>query len=649
MQLFTLKPGLCIIREDHHYRLMRYGIKGEPIFQDENGETWCVSAKELLRLYDRREVLIPAIQPVLGVLPVKRIANPDLSCYPKAHAEAAMRRRRILELVMDGEQQLPPDSELRERLRSATEELQDTLPCPSTSTVRRWLQAFRAAGGWAIGLLPAHRNKGRKRVIHGELEDVIKDALHELWLIREPAPIRQVHLEIGQRIKEINQYRVRSKWLPAPSQATLYRYLNDLDPEYVYTAQKGVHAARRKFRSAIGMVNAKNINSRWEIDHTPLDVLVIDEETGEVIGRPWLTIVIDRESRMVMGYVLHLLAPTMETVLHAIERAIRPKGNLLARYPSLHQDWPCCGFPLRIVPDNGAEFHAKGLISSFAEMGIEVLFPPSRSPKHKAVVERFFRTLAEDLIHTLPGTTFSNTRERDDYPSEEMACFTMSALEKILVRWIVDVYHCKPHKSLRQKSPLSRWNELQSKRSIHLPRDLDDLEVMLSSRRARVVHHYGVELSGIRYNSEELQRIAHRAGQGDRVEVRHRDELGHVWIKDPEDEVFLQVPAIDSQYIGLSRDIYEAAIAQERRMGNRDLSFESVISAYRAIRHDTQEAKKSQRMRGRRNAAAVSIDRSGAVRPELPQPIPEPIQTMLPGFDLLAAEVPVFTVTPMTP
>lgn len=649
MQRFTLKPGLCITRGDRLFRLMRYGQKGEPVFQDENGETWCIAAKEFLRLYEKRDVLIPTAQPALGIMPVKRIANPDLSCYPRAHADAARHRHKILESVLAGSDRLPPDAELRERLKCAIEELDNAVPCPGVSTVRRWFHAYRAAGGWTVALLPAHRNKGRRRAVYGELEDLVEDVLHEIRLIRESAPIRQVHLELEQRIKDLNLYRPKSERLKTPSQASVYRYLNDLDPEYVYTALHGEYAARRKFRSATGTVNARNINLRWEIDHTPLDILLVDEQTGRVVGRPWLTVVIDRESRMIMGYVLHLLAPTMETVLHAIERAIRPKGNILANYPAIQQDWPCCGFPLRIVPDNGAEFHALGLIRSFADMGIEVLFPPSRSPKHKAVVERFFRTLAQDLIHTLPGTTYSNTTKRDDYPSEERACLTMRDLESHLLRWIVDIYHCKPHKGLQGKAPLRRWNELQVHRSLHLPLDLDDLEAMLSCRRERIVHHYGVEISGIRYNSDELQRIAHRAENNCRIEVRYRDELGHVWVKDIEDEIFLQVPAVERRFVGFSRDIYEAVRADARKHGNRDFSFERMVEAYRAIRQDNGKAKQSQKMRSRRNAAAVSVDRSGADRPEIPSPIHEPVQAVLPGFDFLAVEVPIFSITPLSP
>jgi putative transposase len=47
-----------------------------------------------------------------------------------------------------------------------------------------------------------------------------------------------------------------------------------------------------------------------QIDHTLLDIIVLDEEMRLPIGRPWLTLAIDVFSRMVFGYHLSLDAPS---------------------------------------------------------------------------------------------------------------------------------------------------------------------------------------------------------------------------------------------------------------------------------------------------------------------------------------------------
>lgn len=621
MRTFILKPGLVIDSQDHIYKLARHNLQGKAVFEDDQGETLVMSRKDFLRKYEEREIHIPKDQTGLGYIPKRQVASPDLSFYPKAHADEALRRRHYLDRLVDDSGCLPENGRLRKLISVLHTELGDSKKAPSEQTVRRWQQAYRAAGTTA-GLLPQHSKKGRKNVIAGELENILENVLEEIWLKREKVPLTHVLRSLEARINDLNNYRAESQRLSIPSDSTVRRYIDCLDPEYVHREKKGKHAAAREFRSAIGTVNAKNLNNRWEIDHTPLDVLLVDDESGLVIGRPWLTVVIDRESRVVMGYLLHLLAPSLESVLRVLEIAIRPKDGLLAKFPTIKEGWPCHGMPLRIVPDNAAEFHAKNLRQGFSELGIEVLFPPSRSPKHKGAVERFFRTLAVDLIHTLPGTTFANTEERGDYPSEKLACLTRYELEKLILTWIVEIYHNKPHRSLNGKAPLQHWKALQSKRNLHLPADLDDLEAVLSIRAEREVFHYGVEISGIKYNCEELQRIYKKSVKACRIEVRYRDDLGHIWVKDQEDEVFIKVPAVDGRYVGMSRDLYQEARKQVKKNGSRTVSFEKMNAAYHSIRESAKEAKKSQKMRLRRNAAAISMDRGGNARNECAQESP---------------------------
>ncbi len=41
-----------------------------------------------------------------------------------------------------------------------------------------------------------------------------------------------------------------------------------------------------------------------QIDHTPLDIEIVDDEFREAIGKPHLTLAIDVFSRMIVGYYL---------------------------------------------------------------------------------------------------------------------------------------------------------------------------------------------------------------------------------------------------------------------------------------------------------------------------------------------------------
>jgi putative transposase len=495
-----------------------------------------------------------------------------------------------------------------DKLKEIAKKIGDSC-APSICTIRRW--ASKYIGKDILKLMPKHSKKGRAASITGELKVILDAVIEKLYLTETPVSVSAVIGELELRIKESNLGRLPSNQLAMPSGMTVRRYIANLDPYLVDEARLGKHAAKKKHRAATGVLLVSHILERWEIDHTPLDVLLVDEETGLVIGRPFMTVVVDKFSRMVMGYLLHLAAPNTESVLRVIERAIRPKADLLQRFPKVKNEWRAHGMPARIVPDNAAEFHADDLAEGFDDLGIEILYPPSRAPEKKGTVERFFSTQNLGLIHNLPGTTFSNIQQRGDYDSEKHACFTLVQLEAAVVKWIVDGYHQTPHRGLNKKTPAQAWLDDEKQHLIRLPVDLDALECILARRCAVKVHHYGIEVGTIGYHSSELAQLRMRLKPDEKVSVRFRDEAGHVWVHDRFRNVFLQVPVKDKRMIGKSRELWKAAQKALREAGGKTPSFDELHRTYREIREDIDEAKTSQKLRRRREAARAKLDREG--------------------------------------
>src|SRR5258708_16422102 len=54
-----------------------------------------------------------------------------------------------------------------------------------------------------------------------------------------------------------------------------------------------------------------------------------------------------------------------------------------------------------------------------------------------------------DLMQGIPGTTFSNILERDDYDPGKHAVVMLSTFHEILHKWIVDVYLQTPHRGVK--------------------------------------------------------------------------------------------------------------------------------------------------------------------------------------------------------
>lgn len=79
-----------------------------------------------------------------------------------------------------------------------------------------------------------------------------------------------------------------------------------------------------------------------QIDHTPLDVIVVDEVHRKPIGRPYLTLAIDVYSRMVAGLYVTLDAPSATSVAMCISHAMNTKNEYL-RELGVEGDWPVWG------------------------------------------------------------------------------------------------------------------------------------------------------------------------------------------------------------------------------------------------------------------------------------------------------------------
>ncbi|UMZ12141.1 transposase [Pseudomonas sp. MPFS] len=608
MQTFSLKARLVVIINGTTMSLQRRLVDRRLLFVDQLGEPTKLKESEFYLGYERREIEVCEDQPYLGEIPTVRNVAPDLTCFASNHSNEALRRRTYLEGLTRGQTVLPSFSVLTEKISEIAKELDD-VRTPSISTIRRWYSKF--SGGNVVKLVPKHSKKGRANAVSGELEEILNGVIEDIYLKPERPEISKVIVEYQKRIDEKNATRLPSLQLKKPCGMTIRRYIAKLDPYEVDIHRLGKHAAKKKHRTAIEVLTVADILDRWEIDHTLMDVLLVDEDTGLVIGRPYITVVLDKFSRMIMGYLIHLAAPNTETVLRVIERSIRPKEELLKRFPEVEGEWRAHGLPTRVVPDNAAEFHADDLISGFNELGIEIMYPRSRGPEMKGSVERFFRTLNTGLIHGLPGTTFSNIQDKGDYDSEKNACFTLAQLERSVVKWIVDGYHQTPHRSLGERTPAQIWASAEADRLIKLPVDLDELECILARRRSVNIHHYGIEVDGHGYHSPELADLRMRMAPKEKVSVRFRDELSHVWVHDRFRNVFLQVPVKDKRMLGLSRDLWKAAKKALHTKGDDKTSFEKVHQCYRDLAKDVENARHSHILRQRRAVTRAKLDKDG--------------------------------------
>lgn len=349
----------------------------------------------------------------------------------------------------------------RVRLEPLIKEVWEALPQPrpakpSWISVYRWCRAFRPTSNPA-SLVAATAERGNRSTRYPlEVERICEEVIESEYLTLERPSVEHTLNIAKARVRKTNQLRPDDGQLPPPSRKLLMRMLEQIPAYDRYRARHGAEAARRRHRSALRQRVTDAPLERAEMDHTRMNILVVDDETGIPLGRPWLTILIDDYTRAILGYCLSFEPPSRATVAKCLRHAFMPKVGLRERYPDIEHDWEPHGVVSELVVDGGVEFHSEELQGICLELNIEQHFSPRKTPWFKGKVERFMGTINRGTTVTAPGKTFDGILEREDYDPKHHAVLTLSAVEHIVVKWIVDVYHQKTHSALGC-SPAQMW------------------------------------------------------------------------------------------------------------------------------------------------------------------------------------------------
>lgn len=604
---FRFKKGLVFLQKNTAWTLLRRQVNGKLEFRSDTDETASLADHEVYRNLEAHDWAID--ERSVGVFGQEiHFASPKDIRALSEKAQAEVKRKMA---YISGAQIVHEDGstsvnsspgKMSEHIAAVAAEIADAHP-PSTVTVWRWWHRFRATR--CIMKMADRRRGGVSRKTQEQL-DLLEEAVSEVYLSAQRKPVTEVIEAVSKKIDMANKTRPADEQIAKPSRATIYRWMERLYYEVVATARAGKKVTQRELRMSGNGLKVKRVLERIELDHTPLDLNLICSETKMVLGRPWLTLAIDRKSRMIVGFYVSYHEPSASSVLYCLRMAIKPKDEILAKYQDLRNDWPAYGLFETLALDNGMEEHASALEAVCVELGIELLYCEPGMPMQKGVIERLFRTLAVKLIHQLPGTVFSNPEQRGAYPSETLAALDIEDFTHILVKWIVDVYHMTPHRSLSGKTPLQVWQEEAPRRNVDLPAYPAQLDTMVGLESMRFAQHYGIEYGNLLYNSRAIAEIRAREGKTPKVRIRVYDhDVGYIDVYDEQAEEFIRVQACDIDYAdGLSRVAHLRITAEARQRFGADVSAEQRREVKREIEEIVAAAVQSKKTRVRKRAAA---------------------------------------------
>lgn len=608
MKRFSFKKGITFIELNTRWQLLRRLLNGRLQFESDQGEIRNLTDKEILHLWNSGQWLIDESTLGMSGDAIYLVTPADLSTFPIKWQEIAKRKLHYLNKVNPEVNKFNTDVWNR-LIQEAAKEINDN-KAPCAASVHAWWKRYHITKSIST-LLPRRNDTSRKDDARYVIfEDVVKT----VFLNAQKLPTLEVAHKVRQRITLMNLSRDENNKIKQISNSAIYRWVNNLRRDITDSSRLGAEVARNKYRSVMGGLKVSQILDRVEIDHTPLDVIVFDKKTMLSRGRAWITLALDKYSRIVFGFYISFNQPSSYAVLQCLKQMILPKDDLLKRFPDIKNDWPVFGIPDLLALDNGMDLHSDALKKACLELGTQILYCPAATPEMKGSIERFFRTINQGLIHKLPGTTFSNIGERGDYPSEDLAAIDMETLVHLITKWIVDVYNVTPHRGIGD-TPLNKWIESAKHRIIDLPVYPRQLDIITGIPAKRTVFHYGIELDGLHYNCRQLQEIRKISGVNMQVALKfYEDQVAYIDVFDPNAKEYLRVEAVHADYAkDLHREAHRLARVQARKKFGEQYSMQQLMDARNDIETIIKEALKAKKMGSRKLAANMLMHDSVSV------------------------------------
>ena len=455
------------------------------------------------------------------------------------------------------------------------------------------IRRARQGTGLVTDLTPGRSGGGKgKGRLPEPVERIIRELLQKRFLTKQKRSLAAFHREVAQACK--------TQKLPVPARNTVAQRIAGLHPAKIARSRGGQDAAR-PLQGAGGIPPEVTMPlEQVQIDHTVIDLIVVDERDRQPIGRPYLTLAIDVFTRCVLGMVVTLEAPSAVSVGLCLAHAACDKRPWLEGL-NVEMDWPMSGKPRLLYLDNAAEFKSEALRRGCEQHGIRLDYRPPGQPHYGGIVERIIGTAMQMIHDELPGTTFSNPDQRGDYDSENKAALTLRELE----RWLtlaVGTYHGSVHNGLLQP-PAARWSEAVARVGVPavVTRALAFLVDFLPIIR-RTLTRTGFVIDHIHYYADALKPwIARRDRLPAFLIRRDPRDISRIWVLEPEGQHYLEIPYRTLSHPAVTLWEQRQALTKLRQQGREQVDESALFRMIGQMREIVTTAQKATR-KARRDA-----------------------------------------------
>lgn len=418
----------------------------------------------------------------------------------------------------------------------------------SVGTLRKDLRRYWQRGQKKLALMPGYDKSGRRqetdndgllaitagrgrspRAGHPVYQLTSADAAHMKRVI-EATYIKDKRITVVDAYTELvnkhfryadgNQQLCLNQPGERPSLRQFYYFLKKhFNIEVRLRGREGNKDFERDHRKVLGTVLADclGVGHFYEIDATIADVyLVARDDRGTIVGKPTLYLIIDRKSRLIVGFYLGLENASWTAALQAILSISEDKRALCERYGVEYDpaDWPAHQvFPIEFLGDLGEMFSEPSTQIAEGLQGTVTNVPGLR-PDWKSVVESGLRLIHSAIRPITPAydPPWNATRRRGRH-YEKDACLTVKEFGNLILNAIIlsnrremRAYPLSPSELMAgvRPSPIELWNHGIVTRSGLLTRFSEETVrfALLRKEEARVTEH-GIEFRGCFYSSHE--------------------------------------------------------------------------------------------------------------------------------------------------
>lgn len=508
------------------------------------------------------------------------------------------------------------------------------------ATIYNWLEKYETYGTIS-SLGTSYKNSGGKNKgrLNNSVEAVIESVIKKLYLNTQQYHFSAIYREIIKECQYINE--------PAPAQNTIRNRINNLNPKLIAKERKGLSV--RDTRGTPGKFpNVKMPLDVIQIDHTKVDIMLVDENTRENIGRPNITVAIDVYSRMIYGFYISLDPINFFSVGQCLLNAILPKEEFL-RHCNVQGEWPVFGLPRKIHMDNAKEFRSVSLQKFCQEYRIEDVYRPVARPEFGGAIERVIGTHMKQ-VHGLPGSTFSSVQQKGTYESEKHATMAISELEQWYLDFVINVYHKTEHRSIGMTPEEKFYQGLLGVGDgtipflPSIPADTIKLRMALLPAFERTVQKNGITIDYITYFSETLRkwiipaqykRINKTLQPKNLLCRRDPRDISKLYVYDPDVNDYIIVPYSDIKRPTINVTELRKAIADARKeVTGRELEMHDIFKAYERLNGYVEKAKREKRTTIRHNSSKIHSQKAMAYEQTVLAPDPISTSTTLtPSYD----------------